>query len=422
MGGIALVSVLPGILPQMIPPLPVVNSVCVTHPMGTPGDYVWQELDAVDRASRVFDAGTTWNVRSVVATSIPAPTLSVSFTHQSLNGLTGTPFSVGSGPLSLTYAPATRISRRSNLAEYRVSIIPGQAQLVGLIGPPVGGPTIAMLDRVNLEPDAVEHGGSNLLDSARFLTEAQSVFPAGLTVCGNATLLRRANSLTFSSSEAGGPPSAGFIHSCGAISIRLASGATKSPLYWTHHQAAWFYYSGHGSHVNKQFIGLLGNGLRTELLSGVWTGVDMFLMAGCALVDVNDYNNNYPEPNLKTSPGKDLEASGARLICGYNFKAPTDDFRGLSGFSALIVQLFFSQRNAVLTGAAPPQQTEGTSWLTANRMAITPIGSKVPNPASPMNACAIERNGGVVSYHYFNFAAPDALQEPTIATVPKTLW
>lgn len=93
-------------------------------------------------------------------------------------------------------------------------------------------------------------------------------------------------------------------------------------------QADYFYYSGHGHHrfgaVDDFEPGVVADYWRRDL--------DCVIFAGCSVLDINDYNDNFLNPggvwdpaNHAASPGKLWESVGPKVLLGYNYHAPRDE-------------------------------------------------------------------------------------------------
>lgn len=106
-------------------------------------------------------------------------------------------------------------------------------------------------------------------------------------------------------------------------------------------QAKIAYFSTHGAHSYNIRLGGYPTGvIETAELSSdpaqpkriylkpedmEWhAGLDVAVMAACAVLDVNDYNNNYKGADHLDSPGERWEKTGPRILLGYNNSAPID--------------------------------------------------------------------------------------------------
>ena len=151
-------------------------------------------------------------------------------------------------------------------------------------------------------------------------------------------------------------------------------------------QADYFYYSGHGYHSS----GTLYAGGPSDV-SGYWDkDLDVVIIAGCSVLDVNDYNNNFTNPvEHALSPGEEWEPLGPSYLLGYNYTAPTD----LQNSDSII-----------------------TSWL-SNRGSLGNVEAwrEANDNSNGHNACAITKNA---SYYYFR----RILGFPVWTEVQKADW
>lgn len=118
-----------------------------------------------------------------------------------------------------------------------------------------------------------------------------------------------------------------------------------------------------------------------NVVSNHWKrDLDCVIIAGCSVLDINDYNNNFLDPrgewdpeNHAASPGTLWESKGPNVLLGYNFRAPLDSSRA----PAKIVRSWQNLR-----------QTMGDveAWMKAN------------DNKNGRNACAIVKG---VKYVYF---------------------
>ena len=122
-----------------------------------------------------------------------------------------------------------------------------------------------------------------------------------------------------------GIPSADFPNR-GLTSVTYAG--VRSSCRQIINQADYFYYSGHGNHR----WGMVDD-FEPSAVSDYWQrDLNCAIFAGCSVLDINDYNNNFlnsdgvwdPE-NHSASPGKLWEAKGPNVLLGYNYYAPQDE-------------------------------------------------------------------------------------------------
>lgn len=128
------------------------------------------------------------------------------------------------------------------------------------------------------------------------------------------------------------PPNSGlsesFFKAAGAEVLSVSYGGVQSARRQIMNQADYFYYSGHGHHrwgtVDDFEPGDVADYWRKDL--------DCVIFAGCSVLDINDYNNNFlnrsgvwdPEDHA-ASPGKLWETTGPKVLLGYNYHAPRDE-------------------------------------------------------------------------------------------------
>ncbi|MBR1921092.1 MAG: hypothetical protein IJ829_03680, partial [Kiritimatiellae bacterium] len=139
-------------------------------------------------------------------------------------------------------------------------------------------------------------------------------------------------------------------------------------------QADVFYYSGHGGHDTGRLNGVVS----PSDVSGCWSDVDTIVFAGCAVLDIGDRGNHYPNPaSHSASPGlRWAAASRATVLLGYAYKAPLDDQGGED-----ITASWCASRSAL---------GDVEAWMKAN------------DCRSGRNACAIQLVGeNSLEYHYF---------------------
>ena len=121
-------------------------------------------------------------------------------------------------------------------------------------------------------------------------------------------------------------------------------------------QADYFYYSGHGHHK----WGMV-DAFEPSVIAGHWRkDLDCVIFAGCSVLDINDYNNNFlnsegewdPEDHA-ASPGKLWESKGPNVLLGYNYTSPGD----AGGAPARIANSWRANRVAV---------GDVEAWMAAN--------------------------------------------------------
>lgn len=193
---------------------------------------------------------------------------------------------------------------------------------------------------------------------------------------------------TLDSEPPNSPQSESFFKAAGCEIITVAYGGTTSRRRQIMNQCDVFYISGHGSHSANRIQGLF-----TPDMAGAYWGrdLDCLILAGCSLLDVNDYNGHYSGAEHSLSPGKAWAQTGPSILLGYNFIAPGD--RG--GAPARIAEAWRANRAA---------KGDVEAWMDAN----------AANHA--WNACAIDRN------RYVYFASSFFHKFHQVREVPRSEW
>ncbi len=145
-------------------------------------------------------------------------------------------------------------------------------------------------------------------------------------------------------------------------------------------QADYFYYSGHGWHREGSLVGLAGGPrLTPSLVSAYWNrDLKCVIVAGCSVLDINDYNGNFEgSAEHLSSPGSQwARIKDPESFLGYAYKAPLD-----TQGSAEIANAWVANRVIM---------SDADAWMSAN------------NNRKGRNACAIQRLGdSQVRYSYF---------------------
>lgn len=128
------------------------------------------------------------------------------------------------------------------------------------------------------------------------------------------------------------PPNSGlsesFFKAAGAEALSVSYGGVQSARREIMNQADYFYYSGHGHHrwgtVDDFEPGDVADYWRKDL--------DCVIFAGCSVLDINDYNNNFlsrsgvwdPEDHTASPGRKWAEVRGPVSFLGYAYTAPRD--------------------------------------------------------------------------------------------------
>ena len=164
------------------------------------------------------------------------------------------------------------------------------------------------------------------------------------------------------------PPHVSFFQAAGVEVITVECTGSKSKPRQLMNQADVFYYSGHGSHAS----GALAYGSPTSVQPYWDQDLKCVILAGCSVLDINDYNDNYSGSGHTVFPGKLWEPVGPPVLLGYNYKAPLDN----QGAAAIIAS-WVANRGSM---------GDVDAWMEAN------------DNSNGRNACAIEKG---VQYHYF---------------------
>ena len=206
----------------------------------------------------------------------------------------------------------------------------------------------------------------------------------------------------------------------------LAASPSHFPIRPLQDQADTFYVSGHGNHSTGQ---VLGGELSPDAVQPYWgQDIDKVIIAGCSVLDINDYNNffvgprpgggNWASSDHTASPGETWATVGPKLLMGYNAMAPLDDNVGDPNFTKDIITNYLNST----------ETDDVKRWMYANRdkaIAADPNrknGLGVSNPnGRPWNACVIDMRGDG-AYWYWDVSSPDAQGYPTLKMVPRSEW
>lgn len=111
-----------------------------------------------------------------------------------------------------------------------------------------------------------------------------------------------------------------FFQAAGREVISVQLGTSESHKRQIMNQADFFYFSGHGNHATAE---VHGNG--PSDVAGYWSkDLDTVIIAGCSVLDINDYENHYTGTAHTASPGKQWESTGPEFLLGYCWYAPLD--------------------------------------------------------------------------------------------------
>lgn len=118
-------------------------------------------------------------------------------------------------------------------------------------------------------------------------------------------------------------PSESYFKAAGREVISVSYGSRESGRKQVMNQTDWFYFSGHGSHAT----GDLQGGFTPSMASSYWDrDLKCVILAGCSVLDINDYNGNYIGTAEHTSsPGRKwVNIDGPVSFLGYAYTAPLD--------------------------------------------------------------------------------------------------
>ena len=182
-----------------------------------------------------------------------------------------------------------------------------------------------------------------------------------------------------------------FFQAAGREILAASYWWSASPLRQLMNQADVFYYSGHGYHSP----GNLEAGSANDV-SPYWTNdLDIAIFAGCSVLDINDYNNNFTnQTDHLLSPGKTWASVGPDVMLGYNYTAPTD----MQGSDMIILNWASNHSNG---------EDAITAWKNAN------------DNSHGRNACAIQEGAG---YYYFHKTPGLLFNTYTWTFIPESEW
>ncbi len=171
-------------------------------------------------------------------------------------------------------------------------------------------------------------------------------------------------------------PSESYFKAAGCEIVCANYGDAASEKRQIMNQADCIYFSGHGRHSDGSLQGMPGEArLTPSLVSTYWNrDLKCIILAGCSVLDINDYNGKYSGTSEHdSSPGKLWAAvDGPESFLGYAYKAPLD-----TQGADRIARHWVSLRNTM---------TDVDAWMTAN------------DNSNGRNACAIDNSR---NFHYF---------------------
>ena len=285
----------------------------------------------------------------------------------------------------------TTLVQGSGFSELRIRLTRSQLRSAGLL-PSAEADSVfekAWFDNGQLNPN----GPSNLTDGQAFGNQMPGELRGKSTRFG-----------TLTATQPNSPPDASFIKAAGIEIIIAEIGSVISNRRQVMNQADYFYYSGHGRHMDGKLLTQTEAGeIFPSDVQPSWNkDLNVAIFAGCAVLDINDYNNNYggllnPVRALRgqhhASPGKRWAQTGPDRFLGYNYRAPFDNQGAASIITAWI--------------ANRPDSGDIDAW----RLSNDSIGFR--------NACAIE-----VGVGYFFFKQTGTIRNPvfTWTFVPIEEW
>lgn len=260
----------------------------------------------------------------------------------------------------------------------------GQSELRVTSEPPMAMMSFVVIPGAN-DNDSVREKASydaGLEDSAELsnLTDSDA-FMANFTFDGTSSIASRGRSSIKLGDFPLGPDS---IRHAGWQYVSFEYGDSFGPLPIPN-QADFFYFSGHGNHATGDInIGVNPDDPAPRFIgaSGVkWDkDLDVAIIAGCSVLDINDYNGMAGTPGHK--PGDAWSQTGPRIFLGYNWEAPRDLQSGTYAGSQ-IINRWIQEREV---------RGDVEAWNIAN------------DNVFGRNACAIDvtANVGNRVYHYFH--------------------
>ena len=234
--------------------------------------------------------------------------------------------------------------------------------------------------------------GSTALGSESTLADGQA-FDAGMSAESRGQSTSYGN---LNSSPPNSPLDESFILSAGREIITAECCSGVSDKRQIMNQADYFYYSGHGT-ANGFLNAGGGISILHSDVAPYWQNndLDIVVIAGCAVLDINDYNENgaFIPGAGQLYPGEYWEQTGPDILLGYNYLAP-NDLQNSDG----IISSWLSNRGSLGNIEA---------WREANYN------------SNGRNACAIEAGA---NYYYFHKGGIYPFNTYTWTVVPKANW
>lgn len=177
-----------------------------------------------------------------------------------------------------------------------------------------------------------------------------------------------------------------FIIGGGAhfLQVRVGGEAARCTV---RNQADILYFSGHGHSEDGRIDIGLGQSVTADEVE--WDeDLEMVIIAGCAVLDVGDFNNNYEDGKGNTGP--EWAKTGPNVLLGYNHIGPSDGSKENSPTADLAQNFITMLPNH--TGVVATCRL----WIDLNIL-------KAKNAAwSYASACAIFKSGGKTYYMYYH--------------------
>lgn len=190
-----------------------------------------------------------------------------------------------------------------------------------------------------------------------------------------------------------------YVDYGGAVYMQVEMMGERSKRRLCRNQADILYISGHGSSNN----GAVGPSSPTSV---EWKDdLDIVIIAGCSVLDINDYNGRYDDdgdgvrergPRSKYSNGEMWAKTGPKKFLGYNYKAPLDA-QGTAG----VISRYFSLRDS---------EGDVAAWMKANDYQFG------------KNACAIDMDWPTPCYFYYHEIGPRKLETHELTLIPQNEW
>ncbi len=359
------------------------DEVVIYHP-ATSSDADWQSPDFEVKWHRIIERGSYLKFKIVLSSAIPEDE------EIDLCSVKIALFGYDDDPNNLNWIDVSQ-------AEHRLS--PDRTEVWVTVGSDAVATALVPFDSSEAEFASIEASGSGSFDdSAAFDTKAALIADSKFLVpardVGNETDVERTvGNVTvppFTGRGYGDYPQMG-----GAVYIQVKAMNTLSERRLYENEPDILYISGHGSSFDGSIASVRPGSVR-------WgDDLEIVIMAGCSVLDVNDYNGNYddngdektePGPESKVFPGELWAETGPQTFLGYNYKAPLDT-QGTPG----IVASWFDNRASGNINA----------WKIAN------------SNRAGRNACAIDAVGG--TYYYFRKVGK-FIKSFTWTAIPRASW